>query len=71
MSDIQCIIALHIMKGEKHMDTTNRSRDSKGMLKLWRFLPNRLLTKVGRSFITRTHEAMKFSNRFSNRRQVV
>ncbi len=53
------------------MDTANRSRDSKGMLKLWRFLPNRFLARVGKSFMTKTHEAMIFSKRFTRQRQMV
>lgn len=51
------------------MHTANRSRDAKGMLKLWRFLPNRLMAKVGKSFMNSTHEVMNFSNHFSKRRQ--
>ncbi len=41
------------------MHAVNRSRNTKGMLKMWRFAPNSgLLAKAGRSFAAQTREAL-------------
>ena len=51
------------------MHAINKTRNAKGMLKMWRFQPNNLMTKVGRSFAAKTREAMLYSKRIDNRHQ--
>ena len=56
-------------KGQEAMHAINKTRNTKGMLKMWRFQPNNFMTKVGSSFAAKTREGMLYSKRIENRRQ--
>ncbi len=51
------------------MHTINKTRDAKGMLKLWRFQPNSFMTKMAKSFAAKTRESILYAKRLEKRRQ--
>ena len=53
------------------MHAINKTRNAKGMLKMWRFQPNNFMTKISRSFAEKTHQAMIYSKRIENKHQSV
>ena len=51
------------------MHTMNKTRDAKGLLRIWRYQPNRLLTKVGKDFAEKVRETLYFEKYMQNRRR--
>ena len=51
------------------MHAINKDRNTKGMLKLWRFQPNSFLSRVGKSFATQTLETMLYAKYLEQRDQ--
>jgi hypothetical protein len=53
------------------MHTMNKTRHAKGMLKMWRLPTNNFIKKAGQSFAEQTREAMLYSKRIENRREII
>ena len=51
------------------MHTMNKTRDAKGLLRIWRYQPNRLLTKVGKAFAEKVRETMYLEKYMQARRR--
>lgn len=63
------MIITHEGKGQEPMHAINKTRNAKGMLKMWRFQPNNFMNKVGSSFAAKTREAIIYTKRIESRRQ--
>jgi hypothetical protein len=51
------------------MHAINKTRNAKGMLKMWRIQPNSFLTRIGKSFAAQTREAILYSKRIEEKRR--
>lgn len=52
------------------MHTMNKTRDAKGLLRIWRYQPNRLLSKVGKEFADKVRETLYLEKHLQMKRRL-
>jgi hypothetical protein len=51
------------------MHTINKTRDAKGMLRLWRFQPSTFMTRAAKAFADKTRQSILYAKRFGKTHQ--